>query len=109
MIFWQTGGDLINLGEIQKNECPVCEKERTFNFILSYRYFALYWIFGVLTKKKYMLCCDICERGVELETKKADNFINSLDIGNPIPFMRRCGLLVGIGLAFFCIVVFVPF
>jgi len=85
---------VVNLGEITKNECPTCETERPFNLLISYRYFCLYWIFGFVTKKQYMMCCDICERGAELETNKIDPFLKEHNVDNPIPFMKRYGILV---------------
>jgi hypothetical protein len=94
MIFWTRGGDVVNLGEISKEECPTCEKERTFNLLITYRYFCLYWIFGFITKKQYMMCCDICDRGVELENAKIDAFLKEQAVDHPIPFMKRYGILV---------------
>lgn len=63
MIIWGSGGDVINLGTLETRRCEVCEKDRPFNLILQYRYWGLYWIFNFVTEKKYMLLCDVCQRG----------------------------------------------
>jgi hypothetical protein len=90
MIVWGSGGDILNLGTLETSRCEVCEKDRPFNLILQYRYWGLYWIFNFVTEKKYMLLCDVCQRGWELESSKVEGVMKSV----PIPFMRRFGFLV---------------
>jgi hypothetical protein len=90
MIVWGSGGDAIKLGVLETRRCDTCEKERPFDLTLQYRYWALYWIFGMVTKKQYLLACDVCGRGRELEPSKIDPRFAAV----PIPFMRRYGLLV---------------
>lgn len=94
MIVWGSGGDVLNFGTIETRHCEVCEKDRPFNVILKYRYWGLYWIFNFVTEKKYMLLCDVCHRGWELESSKVEIVMK----GVPIPFMRRFGFLVLIGI-----------
>lgn len=94
MIVWGSGGDVVNLGVVEVTHCDVCEKDRAFNLILCYRYWGLYWVFNVVTEKKYMLVCDVCQRGWELDSSRVEEAIKSV----PIPFMRRFGLLVFIGI-----------
>ena len=52
MIVWGSGGDAIKLGVLETRRCDTCEKERPFDLTLQYRYWALYWIFGMVTKKQ---------------------------------------------------------
>jgi hypothetical protein len=94
MIVWRSGGDTINLGTLETGYCKVCERERPFNLILQYRYWGLYWIFNFIAEKKYMLLCDVCQRGWELESREVENELKSV----PIPFMRRYGFLVFIAI-----------
>jgi hypothetical protein len=93
MIIWGTGGDMVNLGVLDTRRCEMCEKDRPFNIILNYRYFGFYWVFNFVTKKKYLLICNVCSRGWELDAGKLEPRLQSA----PIPFMRRYGFLVLIG------------
>jgi len=102
MIIWSTGGDLINLGGQQAKPCATCGQERQFSLLLQYRFFALYYLFGVVTQKKYLLLCNICSRGWEMDDAKA---LEAQLTKSPIPFMKRYGLLVLAGIIVFFILV----
>jgi hypothetical protein len=93
MIFFGWGKKNIALGELGMNACQRCGMARPFRAILSYSYFRLYFIFGAVTKKRFVAACNICGHGALLEQDK----IAPLLTGNPIPFMDRwgLGLLVG--------------
>jgi hypothetical protein len=93
VIIWGTGGDMVNLGVLDTRHCDACEKERPFNIVLQYRYFGFYYIFNFVTKKKYLLICNVCSRGWELDAGKLEPRLQNA----PIPFMRRYGILVLIG------------
>jgi hypothetical protein len=94
MIIWGSGGDVVNLGVLETRHCEVCEKDRPFKIILQYRYWGLYWIFNVVTKKNYLLICDVCSRGWEIDAGKLEPQLTTV----PIPFMRRYGILILIGI-----------
>jgi len=97
MIFWQTGGEVLDLGQISEGECPVCEKSRPIHLCLAYRYFGLYWAFKMVTKKQYMALCSVCGRGSELDTEEIEDAIKRDGGSIPIPFMHRYGLLCFVG------------
>ena len=101
MIVWGSGGSTINLGPLDTRRCDICEKDRPFDVILQYRYWGLYWIFNFMTQKKYLLLCDVCERGWELEANKIESSLKSA----PIPFMRRYGLLTLVGIVVLLVIV----
>ena len=90
MIIWGSGGDEINLGEVEKKYCETCERSRTFELQLEYRYWGIYWIFNFLTKKKYWILCEICSRGVEVEKDEVEPTLDKVSI----PFMARYGFFV---------------
>jgi hypothetical protein len=81
------------LGEIELRQCPTCEKERPFKLFIQYKYAHLYYLRWV-TEKKYHLACDICRRGVELNSKTVEAKLEK----NPIPFMTRFGWAFLVGL-----------
>lgn len=90
MIIWGSRGDVINLGQGGTQHCEVCERERPFHYLLQYRYFHLYWVFGMVTQKQYLLLCDICNRGWKLNSGEVEKRLGK---ALPIPFMQRFGLL----------------
>ena len=90
MFVWQSGGDTINLGTVEERNCNTCEKQRPFDLILQYRYWGFFWIFNMVTEKKYLLHCDVCHRGWQLDTQETEETLET----SPIPFMRRYGLLI---------------
>ena len=90
MIIWGSGSDAVGLGYTETHPCATCEKDRPFNLLLQYRYFHLYWLFGMVTEKKYLLVCEVCRRGWELEKEKVGPVLQEVRI----PFMRRYGLAV---------------
>ena len=90
MIVWGSGGNVLDLGAVETRKCEVCEKDRPFKVVLQYRYWGLYWIFNSVTEKKYLLLCDVCQRGWELDARKVEAAMSK----SPIPFMHRGGLVV---------------
>lgn len=92
MIIWGSGGDVINLGGAQTRRCDTCERDRPFNLVLRYHYAHLCYLSGWVTEKKYLLLCNICRHGRELDIKKIET--NLLRV--PIPFTHRFGGVVGL-------------
>src|SRR5688572_22036918 len=72
MIIWGSGGKTVDMGVVENKRCETCEKERPFKLMLGYRYAHLYYIFSWVTKKQYMLLCDVCQRGWELKTAEIE-------------------------------------
>lgn len=92
MIIWGSGGDVVNLGQVETRRCEICERDRPFSLMLRYRYAHLYYVFSWITEKKYLFLCSICSRGWELDSKKIEANLGKM----PIPFVRRYGALVGL-------------
>ena len=90
MIVWSSGGDVLDLGAVETRHCETCDTERRFHLTLRYRYCGLFWIFNFVTDRKYMVLCEVCQRGRELDRNKAERVVESV----PIPFMQRFGLPV---------------
>jgi hypothetical protein len=95
MIIWGSGGKSIELGQSEVRRCSTCEKDRPFKVFLNYRYSHLYYIFGWITQKKYLLVCDVCHRGWELDAKKFE----AERPKPPIPFTHRYGWTIPVGIA----------
>ena len=86
VIGWRT--KLVNLPKAEFYRCHNCAQDQSFHIVLQYTYWHLYWLFGVVTRKRYMMLCDICRRGWDLEANKVEPFLDE----PIIPFMNRYGL-----------------
>ena len=89
MIAWGSDGRLLSLGQDER-ECANCGRVQPFQLSLTYKFFHLYWIFRLVTKKKYWLSCVVCEQGLELESDKVESAMGK----PPIPFWDKYGLVV---------------
>ncbi len=94
MIIWGSGGKLVELGAAGTAECAVCEKERAFRNVLAYRYAHVWYLFSWVTRKEYLTVCETCNRGTQHDTKAFEAKLGK----SPIPFYRRFGGLVLLGL-----------
>jgi hypothetical protein len=90
MIIWGSRGKSLDLGFVGTEHCVTCEKPRPFHLYLQYRYGHLYWIFRAVTRKEYLKACEVCHRGVKLDTKQTEATFQK----HPIPFVDRFGLLL---------------
>ena len=89
LIIWGSRSESLDLGVVDHRYCNTCRGIRPFKIILQYRYFHIYWIFGWIMSKEYVLACDFCYKGWILKPSEVEkNFFR-----HPIPFMRRYGLL----------------
>ena len=92
MVIWGSGGGSADLGVVETQSCPRCEKRRPFKLLLQYRYAHIYYLRWV-TEKKYHVACDVCSRGWELNAKEVEPKLEK----NPIPFMTRFGWIFLVG------------
>lgn len=99
MFIFGTKNEVKDLGNESVMPCPVCEKDRPFRLVLTYKLSHIYYIFGSVSHKAYHQLCTICSRGETLDTKKTEAALPR----HPIPFMQRYGGYVLI-LLFFTIV-----
>jgi hypothetical protein len=90
LIVTVSGVKRIKLWVHETRRCERCEKDRPFNVIVQYGFWALYGVFGFVTRKEeYFLVCDMCDLGWEIERSKIEPDLKT----TPIPFMMRYGLL----------------
>jgi hypothetical protein len=86
----------IDCGRLDSRHCPICERERPFHLVVSYRaegfYLALCWV----TRKEYWYLCEVCHRGQPVDAAWAEATLG----GSPIPFLHRYGAaLFGVAVA----------
>lgn len=89
MIIFGTGGNTVELDVAEHMHCQRCQGNRTFGMKVLYRYFHLYFIFGVVTKKQFFLLCNYCQYGWECDAKEVQKNVSNI----PIPLHHRFGLV----------------
>lgn len=93
MLIWGSGSDSLRVRAASSKPCPTCGLERPFSLYLLYDYAHLYYLFSWVTKRVYLVACDICQRGTVVPRS---------DVGalpeDPIPALRRSGWKIGAGL-----------
>jgi hypothetical protein len=94
MIIWGSGVETKDFGVVETKYCNTCEKDRPFKIFVQYKYSHFYYVFSWISGKKYFFLCNVCRRGVQLDSKKVESKLQK----SPIPFYRRYGwtFLVGI-------------
>lgn len=90
MLVFGTKSDTVRLSQVEPRHCQTCERERPFSLVLHYTYEHLWFIFAYVSKKQYMLLCDYCSQGQELEADQVEEQLGRV----PIPFMHRFGCVV---------------
>jgi predicted nucleic-acid-binding Zn-ribbon protein len=101
MIFYGWGRKSVTLANIGNATCSHCGDVRPFQVLINYTYMHLYWIFGAVLRRKYMVVCSNCSHGFFIDKKQVNESIPKT-VPNPIPFMQQWGLAVfaaGIALA----------
>jgi hypothetical protein len=88
MIIWGSGGESKDLGVMETRRCDTCEKDRPFKLVLQYRYGHIWYLFKWVSERKYVLQCDVCHHGWQVDTKQVESNLKT----NPIPFATRYGL-----------------
>ncbi|MGA3048516.1 MAG: hypothetical protein ABSD67_17925 [Terracidiphilus sp.] len=101
MIFYGWKTKSIPLGELGTQSCARCGIARPFRAFLKYSNFHLYWIFGVVTSRKYLAACSVCSQGVIVDKNQLQLAPTANE--DPIPFMEKWGL--GVFVAIIALVV----
>jgi hypothetical protein len=92
VIIFGSAADHIRLGDAEARVCPICRESTQHSFILTYQYFHLYYIMAAVTARRYACMCQRCSNGIAIERSHLPPPLTKSD---PIPFMRRYGLIVG--------------
>ncbi|MGO1070147.1 hypothetical protein [Lysobacter sp. CA199] len=94
MILWGTGDCELTFDLSEREYCQKCQQDQDFALRLKYEYGHFYHLFGWVMSKQYQLVCPVCVHGWVLNPRAAVALIGS----NPIPFYRRNGWAVMLGL-----------
>lgn len=89
MIWWGSGGDVKDMGQIRLDTCQTCERQRPFHVFCLYKFGHVYG-FRYVTSEEYLYACSICKKGYALDKEKAH-----AAFGDPIGGGTRYGCLIG--------------
>lgn len=89
-MIWGWGSDVIDIGSVAEKYCSTCEKTRPFHMFVKYKYSGILFVFNFVTDKEYSLLCNVCHRGLQIDSVTAESML----VKSPIPFMRRMGCLI---------------
>lgn len=87
LIFGFDSDEIILDDNVDPEEFDAYELEDPCHLVLEYSYFNLFFIFGLVTSKSYLLIDDY-GGAVELDAEDVEEDLEE----NPIPFMHRFGL-----------------
>ncbi len=90
MIFYGWGRKVLPLAEIGHAPCQKCGETRPFRLLLNYTYMHLYWIFGLVLRRRYLVACSVCSQGFWIKKEEAKRTAPK----DPIPFMQTWGLAI---------------
>lgn len=93
ILIWGTSPKTVDLGPAGNGECPTCGLERPFRWRLQYQLNHVYYVFGFVSKKKYLLACEVCGRGEPQPAAKIEASLGK----SVVPFMERFGCLMAAG------------
>ena len=90
---WVGGGFArVPIGEYGTRACPACRQDCAFTLILEYCYIHLYFIFGMVTRRKFLEVCKCCGNAWPVPRGEIPSM--RLVERKLVPFMRRWGLLI---------------
>lgn len=72
MRIWRFDSKSTDLGAIETKRCDTCAEDRSFKLFLYQRYARISYLYSWMWQKKYLLLCDVCRRGAELDWRKVE-------------------------------------
>jgi len=104
MIFYGWKTKTVFLAPMPLHSCTRCGAPGSQQLFMNYKSVHLYWVFGVVTNRKYIAQCASCRNQALLPKEEAAPVLTT-NPTNPVPFMERWGLAVfGLAIAVLFIV-----
>ena len=93
---WSSHSAAVDVGLLEPQDCAACAGKRTVGLWFLYEYCAMAWVFGIVSRGPvYALVCGTCGARREVPEEEAKFMVTR---PAHIPFLRRCGLILIIGL-----------
>jgi hypothetical protein len=87
MLVWGSGRKQVRLRAAGTKSCTNCGTDRSFSVKLHYAYAHVYYLFSWITRRDYLLVCDVCSHSQTLTRPDAEAGLSE----DPIPFLERSG------------------
>lgn len=92
MLLWGTGSELVWVGDAGARSCPACQQVCPFRLVLRYGYIHLYFHFGMVTHREFLVVCERCENSFAIGRDEIpDAKLLERDL---VPFLHRWGCVV---------------
>lgn len=101
---WSSHQEAVDLGIIEPLDCDACGHRRAVRLWFLYEYCTMAWIFGIVSRRTYALVCGHCGARREIPEWEVEGRQTK---PVRIPFMRRFGLVLIIGLPFLWFFVYI--
>lgn len=92
---WRSHSAAIDLEIFRLLDCQSCGKRQTVRLWFLYEYCTMAWVFGIVSRRQYVMACDACGVRKEVTEDEAKRW-QTREVH--IPFMRRYGLILVLGL-----------
>lgn len=89
---WRDGTSV--LGAAGEHQCPSCNQTSTFNTVVVYSYFHIWYFLSLVYSKKYFIVCDNCESAMPVDAKATRERFPK----DNISIFRKWGLPLVVGL-----------
>ena len=96
MIFYGWRKKTVFLSNMDMQSCRRCNVPGSLKLFLNYTSVHLYWVFGVVTNRKYIAQCSACRVGDIIPKSDVAVLVSNSPVA--VPFMERWGLAVFLGL-----------
>jgi hypothetical protein len=90
MIFYGWRKKTVFVSEMPMHSCTRCGTPSSMQLFLNYTSVHLYWIFGVVTNRKYLTQCASCRTQALVQKDEVAPLLTA----TRVPFMERWGLAV---------------
>ena len=94
MIVWGSKGNVITLGKVDTQYCPICEHQRDFFLTTAYNNAHIFWIPIFSWGTKFYYHCSICDYGFKADNRELKPYLYR----NPKPALHRFGWLLVIAI-----------
>ncbi len=94
LLFYGSGEGKSVMGDLPEQICPSCGNRAARTAVCVWDYVHLWYLFNFITKRRYRTVCKGC--GAVAEYDRAD--ARAAGLSDRIPFMKRKGWMVGVGL-----------
>jgi hypothetical protein len=91
-LIWGRGREVVPIRDAGTRICRVCREDRRVGLLLRYDYAHFFFVFGLVTRKRFLLACQQCGNSWVIPTVEVPDA--KAVARKAVPFLRRWGLLL---------------